>query len=81
MQDKRNQHFRGAEGQTQAVEVFDIVQLMNEQPIAGDYSATTWYDVRDLRDGEIYMICQVRAAVWRLLERDPALVMRIWRRI
>lgn len=62
-----------------AVEEFDIVRLMNEQPIAGGH-----YSTNDMgmtfelcSEGEIYMICQGSGGGYGdVLERDPALVMK-----
>jgi len=62
-----------------AVEVFDIVQLMNEQPIAGGtYSSNDMGMTFEIcADGEIYMICQGSGGGYGdVLERDPALVMK-----
>jgi acetone carboxylase alpha subunit len=62
-----------------AVEVFDIVQLMNEQPIAGGiYTSNDMGMTFEIcADGEIYMICQGSGGGYGdVLERDPALVMK-----
>jgi len=62
-----------------AVDVFDIVTLMNEQPIkGGKYSSNDMGMTFELcADGEIYMICQGSGGGYGdVLERDPALVMR-----
>jgi N-methylhydantoinase B/oxoprolinase/acetone carboxylase alpha subunit len=62
-----------------AVEVFDIVKLMNEQPIKGGrYSSNDMGMTFELcADGEIYMICQGSGGGYGdVLERDPALVMK-----
>ena len=62
-----------------AVEVFDIVQLMNEQPIAGGtYTSNDMGMTFEIcADGEIYMICQGPGGGYGdVLERDPALVMK-----
>ena len=62
-----------------AVEVFDIVQLMNEQPIAGgSYTSNDMGMTFEIcADGEIYMICQGSGGGYGdVLERDPALVMK-----
>jgi acetone carboxylase, alpha subunit len=62
-----------------AVEVFDIVQLMNEQPIPGGiYTSNDMGMTFEIcADGEIYMICQGSGGGYGdVLERDPALVMK-----
>jgi acetone carboxylase alpha subunit len=62
-----------------AVEVFDIVQLMNEQPIAGGtYTSNDMGMTFEIcADGEIYMICQGSGGGYGdVLEREPALVMK-----
>jgi acetone carboxylase, alpha subunit len=62
-----------------AVEVFDIVQLMNEQPIeGGTYTSNDMGMTFEIcADGEIYMICQGSGGGYGdVLERDPALVMK-----
>ena len=62
-----------------AVDVFDIVTLMNEQPIkGGKYSSNDMGMTFELcADGEIYMICQGSGGGYGdVLERDPALVMK-----
>jgi len=62
-----------------AVKVFDIVQLMNEQPIAGGtYTSNDMGMTFEIcADGEIYMICQGSGGGYGdVLERDPALVMK-----
>jgi N-methylhydantoinase B/oxoprolinase/acetone carboxylase alpha subunit len=62
-----------------AVEVFDIVTLMNEQPIkGGTYSSNDMGMTFELcGEGEIYMICQGSGGGYGdVLERDPALVMK-----
>jgi acetone carboxylase, alpha subunit len=62
-----------------AVEAFDIVQLMNEQPIAGGiYTSNDMGMTFEIcADGEIYMICQGSGGGYGdVLERDPALVMK-----
>jgi N-methylhydantoinase B/oxoprolinase/acetone carboxylase alpha subunit len=60
------------------VEVFDIVQLMNEQPLPGKYSSNDMGMTFELcNDGEVYMICQGSGGGYGdVLERDPALVMK-----
>ncbi|MEF7615093.1 hydantoinase B/oxoprolinase family protein [Aquincola sp. MAHUQ-54] len=60
-----------------AVEVFDIVKLMNERPIAGaQYSSNDMGMTFELcNEGEVYMICQGSGGGYGdVLERDPALV-------
>jgi N-methylhydantoinase B/oxoprolinase/acetone carboxylase alpha subunit len=62
-----------------AVEVFDIVRLMNEQPIAGgQYTSNDMGMTFELcAEGEIYMICQGSGGGYGdVLERDPASVMK-----
>ncbi len=62
-----------------AVEVFDIVTLMNEQPLkGGKYTSNDMGMTFELcADGEIYMICQGSGGGYGdVLERDPALVMK-----
>ena len=62
-----------------AVEVFDIVELMNKQPIkGGKYSSNDMGMTFELcNEGEIYMICQGSGGGYGdVLERDPALVMK-----
>lgn len=61
------------------VEVFDIVKLMNERPIAGGkYSSNDMGMTFELcNEGEIYMICQGSGGGYGdVLDRDPALVMK-----
>ncbi|MDB5986880.1 MAG: acetone carboxylase subunit alpha, partial [Nevskia sp.] len=61
------------------VESFDIVTLMNEQPIpGGKYSSNDMGMTFELcADGEIYMICQGAGGGYGdVLERDPELVMK-----
>jgi len=61
------------------VEVFDIVELMNQQPIpGGKYSSNDMGMTFELcNEGEIYMICQGSGGGYGdVLERDPALVMK-----
>jgi acetone carboxylase, alpha subunit len=61
------------------VDVFDIVQLMNERPIpGGKYSSNDMGMTFELcSDGEIYMICQGSGGGYGdVLERDPELVMK-----
>ncbi|HSW14982.1 MAG TPA: hydantoinase B/oxoprolinase family protein [Solimonas sp.] len=61
------------------VEVFDIVRLMNERPIAnGKYSSNDMGMTFELcNEGEIYMICQGSGGGYGdVLERDPRLVMK-----
>ncbi|QHS10309.1 hydantoinase B/oxoprolinase family protein [Sinimarinibacterium sp. NLF-5-8] len=61
------------------VEAFDIVQLMNEQPIkGGKYSSNDMGMTFELcHEGEIYMICQGSGGGYGdVLERDPELVMK-----
>ena len=62
-----------------AVEVFDIVELMNKQPIkGGKYSSNDMGMTFEIcNEGEIYMICQGAGGGYGdVLERDPALVMK-----
>ncbi|NKF21857.1 hydantoinase B/oxoprolinase family protein [Solimonas marina] len=62
-----------------AIEVFDILKLMNERPLAGGkYSSNDMGMTFELCDeGEIYMICQGSGGGYGdVLERDPALVMK-----
>ena len=62
-----------------AVDVFDIVQLMNERPIpGGKYTSNDMGMTFELcNDGEIYMICQGAGGGYGdVLERDPELVMK-----
>jgi acetone carboxylase alpha subunit len=62
-----------------AIEVFDIVQLMNEQPIkGGKYSSNDMGMTFELcGEGEIYMICQGSGGGYGdVLEREPAAVMK-----
>jgi hypothetical protein len=62
-----------------AVEVFDIVELMNKQPIkGGKYSSNDMGMTFEVcNEGEIYMICQGSGGGYGdVLERDPALVMK-----
>ena len=62
-----------------AVEVFDIVELMNKQPIkGGKYSSNDMGMTFEIcNEGEIYMICQGSGGGYGdVLERDPALVMK-----
>ncbi len=62
-----------------AVEVFDIVKLMNERPIKGaKYTSNDMGMTFELcNEGEIYMICQGSGGGYGdVLERDPALVMK-----
>jgi acetone carboxylase, alpha subunit len=71
--------FEVLENNPKAVEVFDIVQLMNEQPIAGGiYTSNDMGMTFEIcADGEIYMICQGSGGGYGdVLERDPALVMK-----
>lgn len=61
------------------IEEFDIVRLMNEQPIPGaKYSTHDMGMTFELcNEGEIYMICQGSGGGYGdVLERDPKLVMR-----
>jgi N-methylhydantoinase B/oxoprolinase/acetone carboxylase alpha subunit len=61
------------------VDEFDIVRLMNEQPIpGGKYTSNDMGMTFELcADGEIYMICQGSGGGYGdVLERDPALVMK-----
>ncbi len=61
------------------MEVFDIVTLMNEQPIkGGTYTSNDMGMTFEVcAEGEIYMICQGSGGGYGdVLERDPALVMR-----
>ncbi len=63
----------------QSVEEFDIVRLMNEQPIpGGTYSSNDMGMTFEIcAEGEIYMICQGSGGGYGdVLERDPALVMK-----
>jgi N-methylhydantoinase B/oxoprolinase/acetone carboxylase alpha subunit len=62
-----------------AVDVFDIVTLMNDQSIpGGKYSSNDMGMTFELcADGEIYMICQGSGGGYGdVLERDPQLVMK-----
>ena len=62
-----------------AVEVFDIVELMNKQPIkGGKYSSNDMGMTFEVcNEGEIYMICQGSGGGYGdVLERDLALVMK-----
>lgn len=62
-----------------AVESFDIVRLMNEQPIkGGQYSSNDMGMTFEVcAPGEIYMICQGSGGGYGdVLERDPELVMQ-----
>lgn len=62
-----------------AVEVFDIVELMNKRPIPGaSYSSHDMGMTFELcNEGEIYMICQGSGGGYGdVLERDPQLVMK-----
>lgn len=62
-----------------AVEVFDIVELMNKRPIAGGtYTSQDMGMTFELAsEGEIYMICQGSGGGYGdVLERDPQLVMQ-----
>ena len=71
--------FKVLEENPKAVEVFDIVDLMNEQPIEGGvYSSNDMGMTFELcNEGEIYMICQGSGGGYGdVLERDPALVMK-----
>lgn len=71
--------FQVLEDDPAAVEEFDIVRLMNEQPIAGGrYSTNDMGMTFELcSEGEIYMICQGSGGGYGdVLERDPALVMK-----
>jgi N-methylhydantoinase B/oxoprolinase/acetone carboxylase alpha subunit len=58
---------------------FDIVRLMNEQPIPGGHyiTADAGMAFELAQEGEIYMTCQGAGAGYGdVLERDPALVMK-----
>lgn len=71
--------FEVLEQDPKAVEVFDIVKLMNERPIAGaKYSSHDMGMTFELcQEGEIYMICQGAGGGYGdVLERDPELVMK-----
>ncbi len=62
-----------------SVPVFDIVELMNEQPIkGGTYSSNDMGMTFELcNEGEIYMICQGSGGGYGdVIERDPQLVMK-----
>ena len=61
-----------------AVEVFDIVELMNKRPLPGVYSSNDMGMTFEVcNEGEIYMICQGSGGGYGdVLERDPALVMK-----
>ena len=62
-----------------AVEVFDIVKLMNERPIkGGQYSSNDMGMTFELcAEGEIYMICQGSGGGYGdVLEREPEAVMK-----
>jgi N-methylhydantoinase B/oxoprolinase/acetone carboxylase alpha subunit len=60
------------------VDVFDIVQLMNEQPLPGKYTSQDMGMTFELcTEGEVYMICQGAGGGYGdVLERDPELVMK-----
>jgi N-methylhydantoinase B/oxoprolinase/acetone carboxylase alpha subunit len=63
----------------QAVQVFDIVELMNTRPIEGGvYTSQDMGMTFELcNEGEIYMICQGSGGGYGdVIERDPALVMK-----
>jgi acetone carboxylase alpha subunit len=62
-----------------AIAEFDIVRLMNEQPIPGaHYSSVDMGMTFEIcNEGELYMICQGSGGGYGdVLERDPALVMK-----
>jgi N-methylhydantoinase B/oxoprolinase/acetone carboxylase alpha subunit len=71
--------FKELEKNPNVVEVFDIVKLMNEQPIPNaTYSSNDMGMTFELcNEGEIYMICQGSGGGYGdVLERDPKLVMK-----
>jgi len=71
--------FKELEKNPKVVEVFDIVELMNKQPIKGGrYSSNDMGMTFEVcNDGEIYMICQGSGGGYGdVLERDPKLVMK-----
>jgi acetone carboxylase alpha subunit len=71
--------FEVLEKDPKAVEVFDIVKLMNERPIAGaKYSTHDMGMTFELcNEGEIYMICQGSGGGYGdVLEREPQAVMK-----
>ncbi|MFT3791853.1 MAG: hydantoinase B/oxoprolinase family protein [Rudaea sp.] len=71
--------FEELEKNPKVVEVFDIVELMNKQPIkGGKYSSNDMGMTFEVcNDGEIYMICQGSGGGYGdVLERDPKLVMK-----
>ncbi len=71
--------FKELKKNPKVVEAFDIVTLMNEQPIkGGKYSSNDMGMTFELCDeGEIYMICQGSGGGYGdVIERDPQLVMK-----
>lgn len=71
--------FKELEKNPNVVEVFDIVKLMNEQPIPNaTYSSNDMGMTFELcNEGEIYMICQGSGGGYGdVLDRDPQLVMK-----
>lgn len=71
--------FNVLEKNPKAVEVFDIVELMNKRPIANaQYSSNDMGMTFELcNEGEVYMICQGAGGGYGdVLERDPELVMK-----
>lgn len=71
--------FAELEKNPKVVEVFDIVELMNKQPIkGGQYSSNDMGMTFEIcNEGEIYMICQGSGGGYGdVLERDPKLVMK-----
>jgi N-methylhydantoinase B/oxoprolinase/acetone carboxylase alpha subunit len=71
--------FKELEKNPNVVEVFDIVKLMNEQPIPNaTYSSNDMGMTFEVcNEGEIYMICQGSGGGYGdVLERDPKLVMK-----
>lgn len=71
--------FEVLERNPRQIEEFDIVRLMNEQPIPGGrYSSNDMGMTFEIcNEGEIYMICQGSGGGYGdVLERDPKLVMK-----
>lgn len=71
--------FEELKNNPKVVDVFDIVDLMNNRPIEGaSYSSHDMGMTFEIcKEGEIYMICQGAGGGYGdVLERDPALVMK-----
>ncbi len=71
--------FKELDQNPRVVDEFDIVRLMNEQPIAGGvYSSNDMGMTFEIcNEGEMYMICQGSGGGYGdVLERDPAAVMK-----